>query len=106
MFGQTIGKVDLLPVNILKNSQRIIPDPKETSFTDPKASWDEKFLLGFYTARVTIGLSEEGPIYNKTVSFLAIPIELIAGLLVSISIVGLIVKRVREKQIEESQTTR
>lgn len=100
IFGQTIGKVDLLPVNVLANSTRIIPAPNEADISNPKASWGEKFLLGIYTAKVTIGLSPEGPIISKTTTFIAFPLELLAGFVLSLIIVLIIIKKVREKQRE------
>ena len=100
VFGKTVGKIDLLSVNVLSQSTRIMPGIKEESVENPKASWNQKFLLGPYTARLTVGLSEKGPIYHKTATFFAFPIELLAGTLISIAIVALIVKRVRSKQKE------
>lgn len=101
VFGQIVGKVDLVSVNVLSNSTRIIPSAdKSILLTDPKALWNEKFLLGPYTARVTLGMSDEGPIYSKTTTFFAFPLELLAGILISICIVILIIKRVREKQVK------
>lgn len=98
IFGKTVGKIDLLPVNVLANSERFVPAGKDTT-PNPEVLWDEKFLLGIYTAKATVGLSEEGPILSKTTTFLAFPLELLAGVVTSIAIVALIVKRVREKQI-------
>src|SRR3989344_1072483 len=77
MFGQTVGKVDLLPVNILAGTVRAIPDslqsPEATtsqsiiynlsSTISPTAVWPEIFLLGPYTATLRIALSEEGPLF-------------------------------------------
>lgn len=99
IFGKTVGKMDLLPVNVLAKSERIIPSANVRS---PEVLWDEKFLLGIYRAKVAMGLSEEGPILSKTTTFLAFPLELLAGLLISISIVVLIVKRARQKQVSLS----
>lgn len=102
MFGQTVGKIDLLPVNVLSKSSRYIPD-LQGSLEKPTASWNEKFLLGPYTAKVTIGLSDQGPIYGKTTTFFAFPIELIAGVLISICVVFVIFKKVRERQIGKTK---
>src|SRR5581483_213240 len=55
MFGKIIGKVNLLPVNILTNSTRSIPDSSNSEAiassnlflpSIPVAIWPEKFLLG------------------------------------------------------------
>ncbi len=83
MFNQTIGKVTLLPVNILEHSVRAIPDstnsqevPVANPFLPdiPIAVWPEHFLLGPYTATVQLSLSENGPIIKNTTHFFAFPI--------------------------------
>lgn len=111
MFGQTIGKVDLLPVDILSDTTRLIPDRAQITnqgvvneelynkflSTGPRSIWPEKFLLGFYTAHVTLKLSDDGPILRSSTSFLALPLQVFIGLLLGIILVFTIVKRVREK---------
>jgi hypothetical protein len=111
MFGQTIGKVDLLPVDVLSDTTRIIPDRAQINkegvinedlynkflSTGPKALWQEKFLLGFYSAQVTLKLSDDGPILRSSTTFLALPIQFFIGLLLGCILVFTIVKRVKEK---------
>jgi hypothetical protein len=111
MFGQTIGKVDLLPVDVLSDTTRIIPDRAQITkegvvnedlynkflSTGPKALWQEKFLLGFYSAQVTLKLSDDGPILRSSTTFLALPIQFFIGLLLGCILVFTIVKRVKEK---------
>jgi hypothetical protein len=85
VFGQTIGRVDLLPVNILANSVRLIPgsdqfDTKELkidakSWESQKALWSEKLLIGPYTANIAIALTEDGPVLRKTIYFVGFPIQ-------------------------------
>src|SRR6185312_6850779 len=72
MFGQTIGKVDLLPVNILSNTSRFLPSKNAL---DTHAIWPEKFLLGPYSATLTLALSDQGPVYYRTIYFFALPIQ-------------------------------
>ncbi len=96
MFGQVIGQVDLLPVNVLANSQRLIPSKDSKELKD--AIWNEKFLLGTYHADLTLALSEKGPILRKSVSFFAIPVEGILGIVISLAIVLVIIQRVRSKR--------
>jgi len=101
MFGMTIGRVDLLPVNILSNTVRFIPDDYfKTQDPKPKtqdqrpntqAFWPESFLLGPYTASLTISLSEQGPILKKTVHFIGFPIATIMGLII-VAIVFLLIR--------------
>lgn len=85
MFGQSIGKLDLLSVNVLANSTRTIP----------KALWKEYFLLGFYTATLNILLSNDGPSLTKSIYFFAFPFH---GLIViAFIVIAVIVARNRLK---------
>lgn len=109
MFGQAVGKVDLLPVNILVNSTRAIPDvsqnpEKQKSSTrhalpptPPVSYWSENFLLGFYTATLTISLSNSGPVYTKTIYFGAFPLTIMIGFVISCLIVLFIRKRLKNR---------
>lgn len=100
MFGQLIGKVDLLPVNILANSSRYlsgsnIQDPT-SNISRPTAIWPETFLLGPYSASVTIALSGEGPVYHRTIYFFALPLQVLIGLVLGIILTAIIVYRVKK----------
>lgn len=97
MFGQTIGKVDLLPVNVLANSSRFIPSKDAPDPNNPTVFWKEKFLLGIYTATARVSLSENGPVYNRTTTFFAFPIEGIFGIIVILILVIGIVRRIKAK---------
>lgn len=108
MFGQAIGKVDLLPVNILSNTTRAIPDSR--SFTDsaknpnlqfnPKiAFWNEKFLLGPYTASLTVSLSDAGPVFKRTIYFVGFPLYAFLAIIIVIFIVFVIRKRIKTRMI-------
>ncbi|MCL5435289.1 MAG: hypothetical protein M1405_02785 [Patescibacteria group bacterium] len=110
MFGQTVGNVDLLPVNILSQSVRSIPDSLQSptattpasfksyvlSLKSPAAVWPETFLFGPYTATLTIALSDQGPLYRRTVSFYAFPTETLFGILIIILIITAIIIRVKK----------
>ena len=65
MFGQSIGKLDLMSVNILSDSTRAIPN----------ALWKEDFLLGFYTATLNTSLSNDGPNFTRSINFFAFPFQ-------------------------------
>src|SRR3989344_4793201 len=112
MFGQAVGKVSLLQVNILANSTRRIPDSlqittdkkqyeKIKSVVDknelPKAIWPEKFLIGPYNATLTISLSDQGPVFKKTIMFFAFPFTYLIAILVTSAITIFIILRVRKK---------
>jgi hypothetical protein len=115
MFGQAIGKVELLPVNILSNTIRRIPDsaqadPNSKNYQiikieadkngSPVAIWPEKFLVGPYTADLTLALSESGPLYKRSIIFFAFPLEYLLGIFVIITIICFIAIRVRQKSHE------
>lgn len=104
MFNQTIGKIDLLPVNILENTTRAIPDSESyaqnaknpNSKFDFKISfWNEKFLLGPYTASLTISLSDSGPVFKRTVHFVGFPILALLAIIIIVFIIMVIRKRIK-----------
>ena len=109
MFGQSIGKLDLMSVNILSDSIRAIPNTvyiqelrdsnakSDLNFQSPKVLWKEDFLLGFYTATLNINLSDEGPNFTKSIHFFAFPLMgLIVIVIVLISTI-VVVNRVRNR---------
>ncbi|MBU2632293.1 hypothetical protein KKG52_01125 [Patescibacteria group bacterium] len=110
MFGQRIGKVDLMPVNILAETTRQIPDEQTATeklkrstisnqpsdINKPTALWREKFLLGLYTANLTMGVTEEGPVLNKKIYFFAFPaygIILVIAVLLGLFVIYKKIKR-------------
>ena len=113
MFDQPVGKIKLLPVNILSNSIRRIPDSLQSgTISDkdyekiravveknqfPVAIWPEKFLLGSYKATLTLSLSDQGPVFRKETFFLAFPFEYIVGVLAVLGLVTYIIVKVRRK---------
>ncbi|MCL6096359.1 MAG: hypothetical protein M1444_01580 [Patescibacteria group bacterium] len=110
MFGQTVGNVDLLPVNILSQSVRSIPDSLQSptattpaslksyilSLKSVKAVWPEKFLFGPYTATLTIVLSDQGPLFRRTINFYAFPTQALFGILIIMLTVTVIAIRVKK----------
>lgn len=80
IFGQTVGKVDILPQYVLSETKRFLTDKSNGTNSSsnniqvPKVIWKENALLGLYTATANIALSEEGPIIKKQIVFLAFPI--------------------------------
>lgn len=113
MFGQTIGKVDLLPVNILSNTIRSVPDilqspeatrsaklnPEEFAkrYEEPVAVWHERILFGPYTANLVLNLGEGGPVFKKQINFFAFPIETIIGIFAVLAILTFIILRVKKR---------
>lgn len=110
IFGQTVGKVNLLPVNILSNSTRSIPDelqsPESASsstinhelltMNPPRAFWRESFLLGPYQATLNVSLSDQGPIFKRTIYFVGLPMQVLAGIAIAIIFVLLIRNRLKK----------
>lgn len=96
MFGQLIGKVDLLPVNILAGTSRFVPSTGLPN-TATHAVWSEKFLLGLYKANLVFSLSPQGPIFTRSIYFFAMPWQYILGTAIGLGLVAFIIFRVREK---------
>jgi len=112
IFGQTIGKVTLVPSNILANTSRRFTDDlqipgKETDFEKikavvltnkyPVAVWPEKYLFGLYTATLTVSLSDQGPTFSRQIHFFAFPLEALISLLIIIFIISFIILRIKKK---------
>lgn len=95
MFGQYVGKLNLLQVNILEHSSRFVPDDKNLNETH--AIWSEKFLLGLYKAKLTVALSDTGPLFTRTIYFFALPTEAIVVIFVMLVIGSIIFIRVRQR---------
>lgn len=85
MFGKIVGRIEMLPENILINSSRYI-----------KRFWNESFLLGAYKANLNISLSQKSPIYKESISFFVIPVQAIVGALTFLLISLLIYRRVKK----------
>jgi hypothetical protein len=113
MFGQTIGKVNLLGVNILANTIRRLPDsvqsdPNSKDYQSikaeidqnsfPVAIWPEKFLVGPYTATLTLALSDNGPLFTKQLVFFAFPLEYLAAILLIICLIIFIAIRINKSR--------
>lgn len=100
MFGQAVGHIQLLPVNILANTNRFLPDNKSGSLE--KAIWPETFVFGLYSATLTVALSSTGPLFTKTIYFVAFPISffiiLILLCLIGAAIFYHIKRKIRENK--------
>jgi len=98
LFNQTIGRVDLLPVNVLADSVRSIPsDTSETSDISSLAFWPEKFILGPYKATLSIALSDTGPLFRRSILFLAFPAKGLAAILLGTLLMIYITLKVKSK---------
>lgn len=97
MFGQTVGKVDLLEVNVLAQSVRAIPDSKLSASPNKSIVWPEEFLLGLYKANLTIALTDEGPVFTRTIYFWSFPVYVILGFTIGVIVLYILLKRVQRK---------
>ena len=104
MFGQTVGKVNLLPVNILALSTRAIPDSLQSPDSTPSSTinprvayWPENFILGPYTATLTIALSDKGPLFTRTTYFVGFPLQTLIGLLLILFVLVFIRDRLKNR---------
>lgn len=98
MFGQLIGKIELESVNVLGNSTRYLPTKENQSVHGhPVAMWNEKVLFGPYRANIVLSLSDEGPIFTRTVYFFVMPWEYIVGFFLAIILIAIVIERVRRK---------
>ena len=111
MFGQSVGKLNLVSANILSGSTRAIPndiymqalktsnpitkDDNSLSFKNPIALWKENFLLGLYTATLNISMSDEGPIFTKTINFFAFPFQILIAIIVIVIAAIVIANRLK-----------
>jgi hypothetical protein len=126
MFGQKIGKIDLLPLNILANSSRSLPSKEQfadlqliqdakkgttkedqntlknleklATFDQAIAIWPEAFLLGPYKATLTVALSDEGPLYVRSIHFIGVPVYIIAAFIIIILLIVAIQRRLAHRE--------
>lgn len=94
MFGQTVGDLNLLPQNILRKTERTL-----TTEGASKAFWMEKFLLGIYTANLTLYLSDNGPRFERSIHFVGMPIQIAIGILIAAFILLFIRNRLKSLRI-------
>lgn len=112
IFGQKVGSVKLLPVNVLGESQRLVPDEKQKnpdsddfkkiekaiiSANYPVAVWPEKFLIGPYKATLSLSFGESDEKFVRSISFFAFPATYLIAILVVLGLITFIVFRVKKK---------
>jgi len=110
IFGKTVGEINILPQYILSNSSRFMLNTDQASPSSalqdtlgklkPKTNilvWNEKYLFGLYTAKVTVALSETGPILTSSSAFIAFPISYVVAFAFIVLIMAGIYLRVKKK---------
>lgn len=102
MFGQTIGRVDLPATNILAASTRAFTDDTSAKIASasvglsvPVAQWHEKFLIGWYTADLSIVGDENQQLATAQTHFFAFPLTILLVLIIALGIVTTIILRLR-----------
>ncbi len=105
-FGKPVGSVKLLSQYVLSRSDRYLIDTSQstasaqtTTILDsiPKVIWPEKFLFGWYKAKVSVQLDENGPIYYAYTYFFAFPLYLFFPLVIVLFIIFSVYLRIRRK---------
>lgn len=99
IFGQTVGKVEIPATTVLAGTSRHLLDKDQltSQAIEAKALWNERFLLGFYSATLSISMAEAGPSYSQTVRFFAFPLHVLLGLIAVITLGAMIYIRVKKK---------
>jgi len=103
IFGQTVGRVEVPKTNILSGSSRYLTNSNSKSFAySPELStqkffWEEKFLLGFYTANLSIVNENNELLYTRTTHFVAFPFIFLIGFLVGVFFLTIIIRRIKKK---------
>lgn len=103
MFGQTVGEITLPPTNILAGSTRSLESKNiQEETVNDQLIWPEQFLLGFYTATLSLSLSPEDILYTRSVHFFAFPFVWLLGILVTSIVVGVLFRRIKKKVSEQT----
>lgn len=101
MFGQTVGKVTVPASIVLAGTSRTFTSTKipmsANSSLPTSLIWPEYFLLGQYSATLTLTLSDKGPVFIRSIHFFAIPFTLLVEILAVLVIITYIFLRVKKK---------
>ena len=93
MFGKQIGIAQIKPGIILSGAKRYTSS-QDNNLTQEEALalqnkyqisndviiWNDNFLFGFYTADLRLQLSPTSPVFERSISFIVIPIYMIAAI--------------------------
>jgi hypothetical protein len=104
MFGQTVGKVQVPTSIVLAGTTRsfgsaenIPASAGNTQELGQVLTWPEQFLLGIYTATLTITMSDNGPVFVRSIRFLCIPVIFFLEILIVLVVVCYIYIRIKRK---------
>jgi hypothetical protein len=111
MFGQTIGKISIPSTVILAGTSRTLAGKGVQLNANSLANsilnnnqqnlgfivWPEHFLFGMYTATLSLSLSDNGPVYERSITFFAFPLNYLLGLLLLLALLFYSYRRVKKK---------
>lgn len=110
ILGQVVGKITIPSTTVLAGTSRMISSTPTESNANTSISlwnksiqnntsviWPEKYILGLYTATLTIALSTHGPLFTRTIHFFAFPIGFSVSVLLIILLIGIIIIRLKKK---------
>lgn len=103
LFGKTIVSVpvptSIILVGATRNFSSTISDKiaNKVSMDTPVLLSPEKFLFGLYKADLSLSLSDKGPVYTRSIHFLALPIVFIGEILLLIGVISYIYLRLKRK---------
>lgn len=111
IFGQTVGKINLPSRIVLAGTIRTIGSTFDThtantltsgldnasQTSSPQIFWPEHFILGWYTATLSLSPSQHGPFFNRSIHFIAIPLLAVGEIFCLLLIIFLIYRRLKRK---------
>lgn len=111
MFGQTVGKISIPENVILAGTSRTLTSNEYQSAANralnlsvsndqqniPLLVWPENFLLGMYKATLSLSLSDNGPVYSRSIYFFAFPLNYLFTIIILVGIILYIYFRVKKK---------
>ncbi len=84
VFGQAVGRINIPQNHILAYTNR------EFDFM-----WRDSGNFGPYSAELTIALSDQGPLFKRTIWFIVVPFRVLFAFCVTIAILFLILSRLK-----------
>lgn len=103
LFGKEVGRINFEPQYVLSNSSRYLlgKDAKASEIMPfesdiPQSTWEEKFILGLYSAHAEIKNSENGKIFSSDIYFFSMPVKIILAVSLIIFIILGIAVRTRK----------
>jgi len=110
MYGQAIGKISIPQSVILSGTSRAFSNASllsgnqanatslnQTQSPDLQIVWPEKFLLGMYSATLSLSLSDNGQVYTRTIHFFVFPLNLFIIIVAILLLLILFISRVKRK---------